>query len=65
MPRKETYRIPLSYYDVTRSTHANLEIAQEKKIYDYLDVDENRNLSDSWTEFHKIYIIERNYFERV
>ena len=51
VPRKESYPIPLSYIDVTRSTYADLENAQEKRIYDYWDVDENSS--------------ERNSFERV
>ena len=54
----------MSYFDVTRSNSADLEVAQEKRIY-YWDVDENRNLSASWTGFHKICEIERNSFERV
>ena len=47
----------LSYIDVTRSTFADLEIAQEKQMYDYLDVDENRNLSDSWTSFTRFTLL--------
>ena len=39
--------------------------AKEKRIYDYLDVDENRNLSESWTGFYKIHVIEGHAFERV
>ena len=31
VPRKESYPAPLSYFDVTRSTHAHLENVQENK----------------------------------
>ena len=44
---------------------ADLEIAQEKGIHYYWDVDKNRNLSESWTGFHNFYVIERNSFERL
>ena len=56
--RNESCPIPLNVFDVTRSTYADLEVAREKRIYDCWDVDENRNLSESWTGFHKIYGIE-------
>ena len=38
VPREESYPFPLSKIDVTRSTYADLEIAQEKRIYDDLEV---------------------------
>ena len=43
-PRKESYPVPLSNIDFVRSTCADLEIAQEKRIYDYWDVDKKTNL---------------------
>ena len=48
VPRKESYPIPLSYIDVTRSTYADLEIAK-KRSYDYWDVDKNGNLCSKIT----------------
>ena len=57
LPRKESCPIPLSSFDVTRSTYADLETVREKKICDYSDVDENRNLSDSWTSFTRIALL--------
>ena len=48
---KRTYPIRLGFFDVTMSTNADLEVAQEKRIYDYWDVDENINLSTLWTNF--------------
>ena len=64
VPRKESYPIPLSNVDFIRSPYADLEIAQENRIYDCWDVEKNRNLSESWTGFQKNYVIERNSFER-
>ena len=42
---------PLKYIDVIRSTHTDLDEAEEKRIDDYWNVDGSRNLSDSWTGF--------------
>ena len=51
VPREESFPVPLKYIDVIRSTHTDLDVAQEKRNYDYWDVDENRHLSGSWTGF--------------
>ena len=51
VPRKEHILFDWIFFDVTRSTNAVLDVAQEKRIYDYWDVDENRNLSTLWTNF--------------
>ena len=48
VPKEETFPIPLKYIDVTRSTHTDLDVLQEKRIDDYWNVDSNRSLSDSW-----------------
>ena len=37
--------------DVTRVTHSTLEDLQENRIDDYWNIDESRDLSDSWTGF--------------
>ena len=34
-PREESFPIPLQYIDVTRTTHTNLDVKQEKRIDDY------------------------------
>ena len=57
MPREESFPIPLKYNDVTRSTHTDSDIAQEKRIDDYWNVDGNRNLSDSWTCFKRFTLL--------
>ena len=32
-PRKESFPIPLKYIDVSRTTHTNLDVKQEKTAY--------------------------------
>ena len=34
-PREETFSIPLKYIDVSRTTHTNLDVMQERRIDDY------------------------------
>ena len=48
-PREESFPIPLKYIDVTRTTHTNLDVKQEKRIDDYWNIDGSRDLSDPWT----------------
>ena len=48
---------PVKYNDVIRSTCTGLETAQEKRIYDYWNVDENRILSYSWTGFTRFTLL--------
>ena len=48
-PREESFPIPLKYIDVSRTTHTNLDIKQERRIGDYWNIDGSRGLSDPWT----------------
>ena len=50
-PREESFPIPLKYIDVSRTTHTNLDVKQERRIDDCCNIDGSRNLSDSWTGF--------------
>ena len=50
-PREESFPIPLKYIDVSRTTHTNLDVKQEKRIDDYWNIDGSRELSDAWTGF--------------
>ena len=50
-PREESFPIPLKCIDVSRTTHTNLDVKQEKRIDDYWNIDGSRDLSDSWTGF--------------
>ena len=49
--REESFPIPLKYIDVTRTTHTNLDVKQEKRIDDYWNIDGSRDLSNPWTGF--------------
>ena len=57
-PREESFPIPLKYIDVTRTTHTNLDVKQEKRIDDYWNIDGSRDLSDSWTGFTQFTLLE-------
>ena len=57
-PREESFPIPLKYIDVSRTTHTNLEVKQEKRIDDYWNIDGSRHLSDPWTGFTQFTLLE-------
>ena len=57
-PREESFPIPLKYIDVTRTTHTNLDVKQEKRIDDYWNIDRSRDLSDLWTGFTQFILLD-------
>ena len=57
-PREESFPIPLKYIDVSRTTHTNLDVMQERRIDDYWNIDGSRDLSDSWTGFTQFMPLE-------
>ena len=57
-PREESFPVPLKYIDVSRTTHTNLDVKQEKRIDDYWDIDGSRDLSDAWTGFTQFTLLE-------
>ena len=57
-PREESFPIPLKYIDVSRTTHTNLDVKQEKRIDDYWNIDGSRDVSDSWTGFTQFTLFE-------
>ena len=57
-PREESFPISLKYIDVTRTTHTNLDVKQEKRIDDYGNIDGLRDLSDRWTGFTQVTLLE-------
>ena len=57
-PRKESFPIPLEHIDVSRTTHTNLDVKQEKRIDDYWNIDGSRDLSDYWTGFTQFILLE-------
>ena len=64
-PKEESFLIPLKYIDVSRTTHTNLDVKQEKRIDDYWNIDGSRDLSDPWTGFTQIYSIGRKTSRRI
>ena len=57
-PREVSFSIPLKYIDVTRTTHTNLDVKQEKRIDDYWNIDGSRDLSDPWTGFTQFTLLD-------
>ena len=57
-PREESFPMPLKYIDVSRTTHTNLDVMEEKRIDDYWNIDGSRELSDSWTGFTQFTLLE-------
>ena len=57
-PREESFPIPVKYIDVTRTTHTNLDVKQEKRIDDYWNIDGSRDLSDPWTGFTQFTLLD-------
>ena len=57
-PREESFPIPLKYIDVSRITHTNLDVKQEKRIDDHWNIDMSRDLSDPWTGFTQFTLLE-------
>ena len=55
---KKSFPIPLKYIDVSRTTHMNLDVKQEKRIDDYWNIDGSRDLSDFWTSFTRFTLLE-------
>ena len=57
-PREESCPIPLKYIDVSRTTHTNLDVKQEKRIDDFWNIDGSREFSDLWTGFTQFTLLE-------
>ena len=57
-PRDESFPFPLKYIDVSRTTHTNLDIKQEKPIDVYWNIDGSRDLPDPWTGFTQFTLLE-------
>ena len=60
VPKEESFPISLKYFDVTRSTHTDLDVTQEKKIDDHRNVDPRNPLSDSWRGFTKFILLKKS-----
>ena len=57
-PREESFPIPLKYIDVSRTTHTNLDVEQERRIDDCWNIDGSTDLSGSWTGFTQFTLLE-------
>ena len=57
-PREESFPIPLKYFDVSRTTHTNLDVKRERRIDDYWNIDGSTDLSDSWTGVTQFTLLE-------
>ena len=57
-PREESFPIPLKYIDVSRTTHTNFDVKQERRIDDYWNIDWSIDLSDCWTGFTHFSLLE-------
>ena len=57
-PREESFPIPLKYIDVSRTTHTNLDVKQERRIDDFWNIDGSRDLSGYWTGFTQFTLLE-------
>ena len=64
-PREESFPVPLKYIDVSRTTHTNLDVKQEKRIDDYWNIDGSRDLSDPWTGFTQFTLFEEKSSRRI
>ena len=57
-PREESFPMPLKHIDVSRTTHTNLDVEQERRIDDYWNIDGSRDLSGYWTGFTQFILLE-------
>ena len=57
-PREESFPFPLKYIDVSRTTHTNLDVKQERRIDDYWNIDGSRDLSGYWTGSTQFTLLE-------
>ena len=57
-PREESFPITLKYIDVSRTTHTNLDVKQERLIDHYWNIDGSRDFSDSWTGYTQFTLLD-------
>ena len=54
----ESFAIPLLFIDVTRATSTTLDVMFERRIEDYWNIQGDRDLSDSWTEYSRFTMLD-------
>ena len=57
-PNEESFPVLLKYIDVSRTTHTNLDVKQEKRIDDCWNIDCSRDVSDPWTGFTQFTLLD-------
>ena len=57
-PREESFPVPLKYIDVSRTTHTNLDLEQEKRNDDFWNIDGSSELSDPWKGSTRFILLE-------
>ena len=50
---------------MSRTTHTNLDVKQEKRIDDYWNIDGSRDVSDPWTGFTQFTLLEEKPSRRI
>ena len=63
VPQEETFPNPQKHFDVTSTTHTNLDVLQERCISDEWDDDVDQSVSDSWTGFTKFTVLNANHLK--
>ena len=61
--REESFPVPLKHIDVSRTTHTNLDVKQEKRIDGHWNIDGSRDLSDPWTGFTQFTLLDEKAFD--
>ena len=56
--KKESFPNALKYIDVSRTTHTNLDVKQERRFDNYWNIDGSRDLSEYWTSFTQFILLE-------
>ena len=64
VPKEESFLIPLKYIDVIRSTHTDLDVAQENELIT-IGMSTETEICRLRDRFHEIHIIERNSSKRI
>ena len=60
-PGEVSFLIPLKYIDVSRTIRTNLDVKQEKRVYDSWNIDGSRDLFDPWTRFTQFTLLNEEF----
>ena len=65
VPKEETFLIPLTYIDGTRSHHTNVDVLQENRMGDYWNVERNGSLSESRIGFTMFTLLKAKHPKKI